>query len=1124
MAQRLSAEAIDDLRKELDRIERDIDTPPLELCRSLDDILRTSYILATEDELQTFASFIARQLYVHQALRVPPLLAEAMESLRGWLHAILRERIEYPREQLLPAIKALSYWLDWHENPARFDEGLVSFPHKRHSSLENLVEGCIRFIITERQSIRGSTGEEIPVLGGIDATTENRLSLQLHGRWRALAQHVRTGTILAIVGASSVSPGILACSDNTLVTIEPDFLLDVTTVAECFSGSVNSPLFALWRLLKPQQINATAIVGTVINACFDELLVQPELDTAAAINRALRACYLDVLAALKSKALTLESLEQSVRAQLATIKTVVASLAGRTTTEPTFLAPWYGIQGRLDVLIEHPEDASCKSIIELKTGTPPANQFLATSTGKHIALAMRPSHAMQIAGYNLLLDAAFPHRHGTSSILYSQSADQPLRNAPNDHELKADFLGMRNRIIELYWALAHRRFRALEQLITFCENFSIPLHQDELLAWKQQWQQLTLQEKLYVQAWLAFAFHELITGHIGNARRQSGFASLWRMSIAEKTEQLSALTHLCYDPAASDLERGYICFRFTDRTPQVHPFRRGDIGIVYPHAALDQHGAVLGQVFKCAIRALTADRVTVSLRNKLFDRRQFEQYSYWALDMDMLSLGIESLVRGCGDFVRLPSSQRQRILGTIPPQTTNLEVPRPERLTDTQYDLLCKALCSCDYFLLEGPPGTGKTSTMLRAIVEHLLTTTDETILCTALTNRAVDEICTALQHITSGGTLLRLGSTDTTDHPDITLGTMAQHMDFDQLASVLDRARVVVATVPYLNANTALFELKHFTTAIIDEASQLLEPAVLSIVSRVRRFIMIGDACQLPAVVQQDDRFCSVSHDQLEAIELHRLDTSLFERLLRLAKRNRWDYAWGRLVEQGRMHRLIAAFPARVFYGTTFRTIHPWQEDPSPTVPYADLPRFLQHRLVFIDTPSEAHTGYNHTEAHLAAACATALAAVATQPLDRAIGIITPFRKQIRTILEYLPETLAPFLTIDTVERFQGSERDHIILSCSVNAWHEIPLIESQVVLDGRTVDRKLNVALTRARHQLIVIGNRAILERRHSYAALIEEISRNGIVISAEDARMQLELHAIFSARSNHHAHHRN
>lgn len=1118
MARRLKEAESASLLDELARIEQEQAASSLERCCLLEEILRASYAIATDDELQTFASITARQVYVHQALAVPHCLAAHLEKLFRWLSRTLRQRIEYPHAQLRPAFALASHWLAWHQGATNDDPGVTSLPDDTTTD----VPAALRIVARERTAIHLDGGIEIPVIHGTIETSDAPIAVQLHRRWRSFATAIRQGSLLAVVEPRWIAPDTAVCTDETLVILEPDVLLDVTTVAECFTGSTNTHLHVLLQLLCLDTPSAATIVGTVVNACFDELLSDPEVDPSRAIERALRARYLDVLAALHHGLLTLEQIEQDVNAHLDVLRGVIPYLRGRTTTEPMFIAPLFGLQGRIDVLLEDYERPTHKTVIELKSGAPPTQpQRMASHSGTHITVGMRPNHLMQISGYNLLLDAAFPGCQGTSQILYSRSAEQPLRNAPNLNDFKADFMAMRNKIVAMYHDLAHRRFRALDTLASLDASEAPLLDRQKLQQWQQAFGCLDEQEQLYLRAFLAFSFREWITTMVGSPSYNGGYSSLWRSTIEEKTQELRALTFLRFDTAASDWDRGYLTFRFTERTPPVHPFRTGDIAVLYRHEALVRGGdTIVGQVFKGVVRSLGRDHVVLSLRNKLFDRTLFANEGFWALDPDVLSIGIESMVRACGQFALAPRQRRQLLLGNRAPRHERRTIPRPPRLTDLQYELLCRSLAAQDYFLLEGPPGTGKTSTMLRSMVDHLLTDPHEMILCTALTNRAVDEICSALEHHWKDGLLLRLGSHDTTEHEVISFARAAQSKDFAELMLQLQRARIVVATVPYLNANLHLFSLITPTTAIVDEAAQLLEPHLLALAVRIERLVMIGDVCQLPAVVQQDERGCRVHHPLLEAIGLEQLDRSLFERLLRLAKRNHWTNACGRLTEQARMHHLVARFPGIQFYGAHFCSMHRWQDEAPAVFAAETLPMLLRHRLVFVDTPCESASGYNRAEAQIAAACTYALAhATSDRNTDQTIGIITPFRKQIRTIAELLGD-FRNEVTIDTVERFQGSERDHIIISCAVNSRQHLRRMQSLTEFEGRTIDRKLNVALTRARQQVILIGNRQLLEQSPHYAALIGYIEQHGIVVSAASAAQEL---SPFLTSYQYHAYHR-
>ena len=110
-----------------------------------------------------------------------------------------------------------------------------------------------------------------------------------------------------------------------------------------------------------------------------------------------------------------------------------------------------------------------------------------------------------------------------------------------------------------------------------------------------------------------------------------------------------------------------------------------------------------------------------------------------------------------------------------------------------------------------------------------------------------------------------------------------------------------------------------------------------------------------------------------------------------------------------------------------------------------------------------------------------------------RTLGIITPYRSQIALIRKQLQRKGIPALldiSVDTVERYQGSERDVIIYSFCVNHRYQLKFLPNLTEEDGTLIDRKLNVALTRARKRLIVIGVQEILKENPIYSRMIEEL----------------------------------
>jgi superfamily I DNA and/or RNA helicase len=119
----------------------------------------------------------------------------------------------------------------------------------------------------------------------------------------------------------------------------------------------------------------------------------------------------------------------------------------------------------------------------------------------------------------------------------------------------------------------------------------------------------------------------------------------------------------------------------------------------------------------------------------------------------------------------------------------------------------------------------------------------------------------------------------------------------------------------------------------------------------------------------------------------------------------------------------------------------------------------------------------------------------------EKTIGIISPFRLQCRAISNIIPQKFEKDITLDTVERFQGSEREIIIISLACNYNYLIESISNETQIDGKIIDRKFNVALTRAKEHIIIMGNQDILQNSTTYYNVIEWIKQNGTYINFEE-----------------------
>jgi superfamily I DNA and/or RNA helicase len=328
------------------------------------------------------------------------------------------------------------------------------------------------------------------------------------------------------------------------------------------------------------------------------------------------------------------------------------------------------------------------------------------------------------------------------------------------------------------------------------------------------------------------------------------------------------------------------------------------------------------------------------------------------------------------------------------------------------------------------------------------------------------------------------------------------------QIAALINSVPIIVGTLSSLTSAVSLFRLRRFDTAIIDEASQILEPQILPLLTEhysdgtcaVGKFVMIGDHKQLPAVVVQPKRKSIVHSPLLNGIGLTDCSNSLFERLCNYCKS--LPQHVGMLDHQGRMHPQIGVYAAMQFYeGQLVPVPTSHQKESLPYKKYSEEEMIVAtRRLAFIDVPlpkaGEWIPKSNIKEAELIVNVVRMLMNVSEKngvdfvPSEH-LGIIVPFRRQITTVRRLLHECGVPkyeSIMIDTVERYQGSQRDIILYGTTIAQPYELSMLSSPVEVGGTLVDRKLNVAVTRARKQLFVFGNRNLLMQNPLYASLID------------------------------------
>ena len=384
-------------------------------------------------------------------------------------------------------------------------------------------------------------------------------------------------------------------------------------------------------------------------------------------------------------------------------------------------------------------------------------------------------------------------------------------------------------------------------------------------------------------------------------------------------------------------------------------------------------------------------------------------------------------------------------------------------------------------------------------------------LLLMAYTNRAVDEICGMLED--NGIDYLRLGNEYTCDtlyrHRLLDHATEGKHR-LDEIRRFIHDQRIIVGTTSTLQSRSYIFRLKHFQTAIVDEASQILEPGLVGLLTQVDKFILIGDHKQLPAVVQQDASQSIVEEPELQAIGLTDCRNSLFERLIRQEQKARRTTHTGILRKQGRMHPDIAEFPNQAFYADEQLEPVPLPHQLGTHLRY-DLPSLdaldellKGHRMVFIPSRfnkrPDLSDKVNADEARIVCTLLQRIRRFYGDRFDpqKTVGVIVPYRNQIAMIRKEAERAGIPGLasiSIDTVERYQGSQRDVIIYSFTVQNRYQLDFLTANSFEEaGRIIDRKLNVAITRAREQLIMTGNAEVLSHNLIFRRLMAFVETRG------------------------------
>ncbi|TSK22614.1 DNA replication ATP-dependent helicase/nuclease DNA2 [Bagarius yarrelli] len=594
----------------------------------------------------------------------------------------------------------------------------------------------------------------------------------------------------------------------------------------------------------------------------------------------------------------------------------------------------------------------------------------------------------------------------------------------------------------------------------------------------------------YFSHWLLLCSLEALTMESKGGRRK-----IWLQSAQEREKNGGCVGNMVLAGGVTALSDGVYVHHFKRRQEEHALFTLivGDRVVIS-----DQDSRFVGMA-SGYITEITNTQVTCSLDKNL---SKYSAEMVFRLDQDEGAGGLSTHLGNLSMLMEnSPNSERLRqlIVEFKPPQfIESLSSVLPREAKDTvanilkglnkpQKQAMKKVLLSKDYTLVVGMPGTGKTTTICTLV--RILHACGFSVLLTSYTHSAVDNILLKLKKFKVG--FLRLGRTQKV-HRDILPFTEEQNRTrgintLDQLEDLYNKELVVATTC--MGVKHPIFSCRRFDFCIVDEASQISQPVCLGPLFYAQRFVLVGDHQQLPPIVQN-----------AEARALG-MDESLFKRLEHHSQ----------AVVQLNVHMIMSLSNALMYEGRlecgSERTASAQLQLSCRAVLEDELyvcqPQYTawvyaalepQNSVCFLDTSQvpaletvEKGGVSNRTEAILVHVLISLLIKAGCKAND--IGVIAPYRQQLKAISALLEGKCFRAVEVNTVDKYQGRDKSVIIVSF-VRSHIEGNL--GELLKDWR----RLNVAITRAKQKLLMLGSAPALRLYAPLEKLLTHMQQENMI----------------------------